>query len=111
VVVSDERRRRATPDVVHPMVRVHPYTGKKCLYVNEGFTIGVVGLPERESRSLLEELYAHIARPQGIFRHRWRMGDLVMWDNYATQHRATVDFALPKRRLMHRTTLCGVTLQ
>ena len=110
VVVSDERR-RATPDVVHPMVRVHPYTGKKYLYVNEGFTIGIVGLSDNESRFLLDELYAHIARPQAIFRHRWRVGDLVMWDNYATQHRATVDFAWPKRRLMHRTTLCGVTLQ
>ena len=106
VVISEERR-AGTPDVVQPVVRTHPYTGRKCLYVNEGFTVGVVGMPDDESRALLSELYAHCTRPEFVYRHKWRVGDVVMWDNCATIHRATVDFALPERRLMQRTTLKG----
>lgn len=106
VVVSEERR-AGTPDVVHPVVRTHPHTGRKCLYVNEGFTVGLVGVPDDEARALLAELYAHCTRPEFVYRHRWRVGDVVMWDNCATIHRATVDYALPERRLMQRTTLRG----
>jgi taurine dioxygenase len=106
VVVSDERRAK-TPDVVHPIVRTHPFTGRKCIYVNEGFTIGIVGMPENESRALLKDLYAHCTRPEFTYRHSWRVGDLVMWDNCATLHRANVDFKAPLRRLMQRTTLKG----
>jgi taurine dioxygenase len=106
VVVSEERR-AGTPDVVHPVIRTHPYTGRKCLYVNEGFTVGIAGMPEDESRDLLKELFAHCAQPEFVYRHKWRVGDVVMWDNCATLHRATVDFALPQRRLMRRTTLKG----
>ncbi|MCI3953610.1 MAG: TauD/TfdA family dioxygenase [Burkholderiales bacterium] len=106
VVVSDERR-AGTPDVVHPVIRTHPFTGRKCLYVNEGFTIGIVGMAEDESRALLHELFAHCTKPQFTYRHQWHAGDVVMWDNCATLHRATVDYALPHRRLMQRTTLKG----
>lgn len=106
VVVSEERR-AATPDVVHPVIRTHPFTGRKCIYVNEGFTIGIVGMPEEESRALLQALFAHCTRPEFTYRHKWRVGDVVMWDNCATLHRATVDYALPQRRLMQRTTLKG----
>lgn len=106
VAVSEERR-AATPDVIHPVVRTHPYTGRKCLYVNEGFTVGIDGMPDSESGPLLQALYAQCTRPQFVYRHRWRAGDVVMWDNSATIHRATVDFALPERRLMQRTTLKG----
>jgi taurine dioxygenase len=106
VMISDERR-AGTPDVVHPVVRTHPFTGRKCLYVNEGFTVGIVGMPEDESRALLKELFAHCTKPEFTYRHQWRVGDIVMWDNCATLHRATVDYALPQRRLMQRTTLTG----
>lgn len=106
VVISDERR-AGTPDVVHPVIRTHPYTGQKCIYVNEGFTVGLVGMPEDEGRSLLKELFAHCTKPEFVYRHKWRVGDVVMWDNCATLHRATVDYALPQRRLMQRTTLKG----
>ncbi|MGQ0751176.1 MAG: TauD/TfdA dioxygenase family protein [Betaproteobacteria bacterium] len=106
VVVSEERR-AATPDVIHPVIRTHPFTGQKCLYVNEGFTIGIVGMPDDESRALLKELFAHCTRPDFTYRHSWCAGDVVMWDNCATLHRATVDYALPQRRLMQRTTLNG----
>ncbi|HEX6003805.1 MAG TPA: TauD/TfdA family dioxygenase [Burkholderiales bacterium] len=106
VVVSEERR-AGTPDVVHPVVRTHPYTGRKCLYVNEGFTVGIADMTDSESGPLLQTLYAHCTRPEFVYRHQWRVGDVVMWDNCATLHRATVDFALPERRLMQRTTLKG----
>ena len=109
-MVSEERRAQ-TPDVVHPIIRTHPITGRKCIYVNEGFTIGIVDMPENESRALLRDLYAHCTQSEFTYRHRWRTGDLVMWDNCATLHRATVDFALPQRRLMQRTTLKGFAVR
>ena len=104
--MSDERRAQ-TPDVVHPIIRTHPFTGRKCIYVNEGFTIGIVGMPEKESQALLRDLFERCAMPENTYRHQWQVGDVVMWDNCATLHRATVDFALPQRRLMQRTTLTG----
>ena len=110
VSISDERRAQ-TPDVIHPIVRMHPVTGRKCIYVNEGFTIGIVGMPEPESQALLRDLYSHCTRPEFTYRHQWRVGDLVMWDNCATLHRATVDYALPQRRLMQRTTLKGTAVR
>lgn len=106
VAISDERRAQ-TPDVIHPVIRTHPFTGRKCLYVNEGFTIGIVGMPDNDARILLKDLFAHCTRPEFSYRHQWRSGDIVMWDNCATLHRATVDYALPQRRLMQRTTLKG----
>lgn len=110
VVISDERR-AGTPDVVHPIVRTHPFTGRKCIYVNEGFTIGIVGMADKEAQDLLKYLYAHCTQPQFTYRHSWKVGDLVMWDNCATLHRATVDFRLPQRRLMQRTTLKGTEVR
>lgn len=110
VVISDERR-AALPDVVQPVIRTHPVTGRKSIYVNEGFTIGIVGMPDDEARALLEELYAHSTRPEFCYRHKWRVGDVVMWDNCTTVHRLHVDYALPQRRLMQRTTLMGSAVQ
>ncbi|MGQ0525547.1 MAG: TauD/TfdA dioxygenase family protein [Betaproteobacteria bacterium] len=109
VVVSEERR-AGTPDVIHPVIRTHPRTGQKCIYVNEGFTVGIVGMPQDESRALLHELFAHCTKPEFTYRHQWRAGDVVMWDNCTTLHRATVDYALPQRRLMQRTTLTGTAV-
>jgi taurine dioxygenase len=110
VVISDERR-AGLPDVVQPVIRTHPVTGRKSIYVNEGFTVGIVGMSDNESRALLEELYAHCAQAKFRYRHKWRVGDVVMWDNCTTIHRLNVDFALPQRRLMQRTTLVGSEVQ
>lgn len=106
VEVSAERR-AGTPDVVHPMVRTHPLSGRKVLFVNEGFTISVVGLAEQESRELLDALFAHVSRAEHVYRHVWKVGDVVMWDNWATQHRLNVDYTPADPRLMQRTTLVG----
>jgi taurine dioxygenase len=94
------------PDVVHPVVRTHPETGRKALFVNEGFTIGIVGMPEAEGKALLEKLFEHSVEPEHVYRHRWRVGDLVMWDNRCTMHRAT-EYDLRHVRAMHRTTIQG----
>ena len=96
-----------TPDIAHPIVRTHPYTGRKALYVTAGECIGIEGMPEDEALQLIDDLDRHCARPEFCYRHRWRVGDLVMWDNASAMHLAICDYALPERRLMHRTTVIG----
>ncbi len=96
-----------TPDVSHPIVRTHPYTGRKALYLTAGECIGIEGMPEDEALDLIAELDAFCVRPEFCYRHRWQVGDLVMWDNASAMHLAICDYALPDRRLMHRTTVIG----
>jgi taurine dioxygenase len=95
------------PDVEVPVVRMHPVTGRKALFVNEAHTSRIVGMEEGEGRALLAELCGHVIRPEFVYRHRWQAGDLLMWDNCAVQHKASFDYDLPLRRLMHRTTVRG----
>ena len=108
--LSDTHQDRAPP-VVHRVVRTHPITGRRSIYVNEGQTAGILGLPEDEARDLLHELCTHCTRSEFVYRHRWRAGDLLMWDNIPTQHLAICDYALPQRRYLHRTTLRGTPPQ
>jgi len=96
-----------TPDVAHPIVRTHPHTGRKAIYVTAGECIGIEGIPEDEALDLIAELDSHCVKPEFCYRHRWRAGDLVMWDNASAMHLAICDYALPQRRLMHRTTVIG----
>ena len=96
-----------TPDIAHPIVRTHPYTGRRSLYVTAGECIGIEGIPEDEAVDLIAELDAHCVRPEFLYRHKWQVGDLLMWDNTSSMHLAICDYALPERRLMHRTTVIG----
>ena len=101
-----------TPDIAHPIVRTHPHTGRKALYVTAGECIGIVlgngeEMPEDEALDLIAELDAHCVRSEFCYRHRWQVGDLVMWDNASAMHLAICDYALPERRVMHRTTVIG----
>jgi taurine dioxygenase len=96
----------SVPDTEMAVVRVHPVTGRKGLFVNEGHTSHLTGMPRAESDALLAELYAHITRPEFVYAHSWRPGDLLMWDNIAAQHKATFDYD-PLPRLMYRTTVRG----
>ena len=100
-----------TPMVVHRVAQTHPITGRRLLFLNEGHTVGILDLPEDEGAALLADLLAHCCRPQFTYRHRWRRGDLLMWDNIPTQHLAHFDYRLPQRRYMHRTTLKGIALE
>jgi taurine dioxygenase len=95
------------PGADHPLVRTHPDTGRKSLYIGNHST-GVVGLPEEEGKALLAELLAHATQPRFVYRHRWRLGDLVMWDNRCLLHRAVLNYDLGRnRRVMHRSVVKG----
>jgi taurine dioxygenase len=98
------------PPVVQPMVRVHPETGRKALYLNETVTRQVHGMTVAESEGLLRFLFAHSTRPEFTFRHRWAEGDLVLWDNRCTMHMAPADYDRSYVRHMRRTTLEGAPL-
>lgn len=95
-----------TPPVHHPLVRTHPVTGRKALYLNPNRMHCVVGLPLDEGDALLDELIAHATRPDFTYRHRWQDGDIVMWDNRCTMHRANHDYGDRPRR-MNRILLAG----
>jgi taurine dioxygenase len=97
----------SVPDSEAPIVRTHPVTGRKGLFINEAHTSHIVGLPPAESDALRAELCAHIIRPEFRYEHRWQAGDLLMWDNAAALHKANFNYELPLRRLMHRTTVRG----
>ena len=95
------------PDAEMPIVRTHPVTGRKGLFINEAHTSKIVGLPGTEADALLKEICAHIIKPEFQYVHQWQAGDLLMWDNVALQHKANFNYRLPLRRLMHRTTVRG----
>jgi taurine dioxygenase len=109
-VLTDEQL-KSVPDTEAPIIRTHPVTGRKGLFVNEAHTSHVVGMSQEESDALLGELYRHIVKPEFVYTHSWQPGDLLMWDNAAVQHKATFDYDLPLRRLMYRTTVRGTAPQ
>jgi alpha-ketoglutarate-dependent taurine dioxygenase len=95
------------PAVDHPLVRTHPDTGAKALYLGNHST-HILGLPEVEGRALLAELLRHATQRQFVYSHRWRIGDLIMWDNRCLLHRAVVNYEVEKyRRVMHRSVVGG----
>ena len=89
VVELNEDQETSHPDVAHPVVRTHPASGKRALFVNPGFTVAIDGMAERDSRKLLDELYEHATKPDFIYRHKWKPGQLVACDNRMTMHSAT----------------------
>ncbi|SEK86765.1 taurine dioxygenase [Roseateles sp. YR242] len=103
--LSDAQIAEVKP-AVHPVVRIHPETGRRALFVSEHFTTRIVGLPDDESRDLLAQLFDHSTRPRLVYRHRWQPHDLVFWDNRSLLHLAS---GCPPtlRRHLHRTTVEG----
>ena len=101
-----ERAVAKHPPVNHPVVRTHPVSGRKGLFVNEGFTTHINELSPQESQALLAFLFAQAGRPELTVRWNWRVDDLAFWDNRVTQHYAIADY-LPERRTMHRATVNG----
>lgn len=88
----------------HPIVRVHPETGRKALFVSPAYVIGIEGMDDDEARPLLMELYAHQGKPEFVYRHQWAEGMLTIWDNRAVVHAATAGYQ-GHRRLLHRITV------
>lgn len=101
--ISDEAR-RLTPPVTHALVRAHPETGDRSLYLDATTTIGIDYMDTTTGLALLEELYAHVTRDEFVYHHQWQVGDLVLWDNGFTMHRRT-PFDPAARRLMKRMTM------
>jgi len=101
-----EAAKRNNPPVTHPVVRTHPVSGKRGLFVNEGFTTRINELTAPESRALLPMLFAHGSKPEFVVRWKWRDGDVAFWDNRMTQHYAADDYR-PSRRVMNRATIIG----
>lgn len=97
---------RLYPPVTHPVVRIHPQTKKKALFVNPQFTLFIKGMEERESRSLLETLFQQAPIPEYQYRHRWQPNMVVFWDNRSAQHYAVHDY-YPQRRMLNRVTVKG----
>ena len=96
-----------TPDVEHPLVRTHPVTGRKGLYLNPNRLDRIAGLPRAESDALLDELTEEARKPKHHHGHIWRVGDVVVWDNRATMHRVVNDYPVGEPRIMHRVLLQG----
>ena len=96
------------PDVLHPIARTHPITGRKSIFVTADECTGIEGLEDSEARPLIDELAAHVIKPEFQYRHSWRVGDLLVWDNAAVQQVVDRDYEWPRdRRLLHRITVNG----
>ena len=96
----------ASAQETHPVVRTHPRSGRRCLFVNPAYTVGLVGVDAVKARALLERLFTHMTMPKFCYRHRWRAGALVLWDNRCVLHRAEGGYA-GHCRVMRRATVVG----
>lgn len=97
-----EEQRRARPPVRHPVLRTHPITGRRVIYVNPGFTEKIEGLPDDQSTALLAQIYDHVLQPRFRYVHEWKVGDVLMWDHIGTWHNAVADYRADEPRLMKR---------
>ena len=103
-VPTSKTQKARTQDVTHPMVRTHPYSKRKSLYICPGMTTEIIGLPETESRDILDRLFKFSVRPEFVYAHDWQAGDGILWDNARTMHRRD-PFDGRHPRLMKRTTI------
>jgi taurine dioxygenase len=103
---GDRRGTEVFGECMHPAFRTHEDTGRKAVYVNRLMTVGIRDMPQEESAPLLEKVFDHAERPEFVYEHVWRLGDLLLWDNRCSSH-ARTDFPSTERRLMLRTTVKG----
>jgi taurine dioxygenase len=105
--LSAENRDRVPEAVAHPIVRTHPESGRKAIYINPIRTEGIVGMPEKEALALLADLLEHATQPKYQYRHQWQPGDLVIWDNRSLLHKANGDYDMSQLRYLYRIMLKG----
>ena len=103
---ASDRAAKEFPRAEHPVIRTHPVTGRKALFVNRGFTTRIMGLKKNEGDALLEMLYRHCETPEFMCRFNWKPNSIAFWDNRCTQHHALFDY-FPNRRYGLRVTVCG----
>lgn len=102
-----EEMKAANPDVIHPLIRTHPANGRKALWVSTGTVKEIVGMPNPEGLELVDELVDFVTRDEFVHRHKWQVGDILMWDNRCTLHTGTVYDDTKYYRLMHRLWVKG----
>ncbi len=105
--LSEESQNDVLDGVVHPLVRTHPETSRKALYINPIRIEAIEGLSEPEALTLLDELLTHATQEKYQYRHKWRLGDLVMWDNRCLLHKANDDYDMTQLRYLYRVMLKG----
>jgi taurine dioxygenase len=108
LMVLSEENRKVVPDaVLHPLVRTHPESGRKAIYLNPIRVEGIEGMEEDAALALLDDLLTHARQPQYEYRHQWRPGDMVMWDNRCLLHKANGDYDMSQVRYLYRIMLQG----
>jgi taurine dioxygenase len=105
--LSAESSEALPPPGIHPLVRVHPENKRKALFLNPVRIEGIVGMPDDEALDLVGELMAHATQPKYEYRHQWRHGDMVLWDNRSVMHKANPDYDMNERRFLWRLMLKG----
>jgi taurine dioxygenase len=105
--LAPESKDRVPDQVAHPVVRTHPESGRKALYINPIRIEGIIGMEERDALTLLDELLEHAVQPQHQYRHQWQAGDVVIWDNRALLHKANGDYDMSQLRYLYRLMLKG----
>jgi taurine dioxygenase len=105
--ITEESRRKLPPPGVHPLVRTHPENGRKALYLNPVRIEGIVGMADEDALVLIDELMRHATQLKYEYRHKWRRGDWVIWDNRSVMHQANPDYDMRERRYLYRLMLKG----
>jgi taurine dioxygenase len=106
-LLTEESRKALPPPGIHPLVRVHPDNGRKALYLNPVRIESIVGMDDSEALDLIGELMAHATQKKYEYRHQWRHGDMVIWDNRSVMHQANPDYDMNERRYLYRLMLKG----
>jgi taurine dioxygenase len=105
--LDEKSREELPPPGIHPLVRVHPENGRKALYLNPVRIEAIVGMPEKEALDLVAQLMAHATQKKYEYRHKWRYGDMVIWDNRSVMHQANGDYDMNETRYLYRIMVKG----
>ena len=107
--ITEESRRNLPPPGIHPLVRTHPENGRKALFLNPVRMESIIGMEDKEALALIDDLMRHATQKKYEYRHKWRDGDWVLWDNRSVMHQANPDYDMSQRRYLYRLMLKGET--